>query len=221
MSINLNDLRLNQEKIAEFVVIDDDFNNPPSRITGSDIAFLNSKGICACVTVQLPDLQVIETSIIISKFTFPYIREYLAFREADSIISAYKQLNEQSDVLLVNAHGFAHPRFCGAASHIGVLLDKATIGVASNNLCGNYDQEPSEIGDAKICTYMGNDVGYIFKSKENCRPIFVSPGHKVSMSSSISIIKSCMGTHKMPEPIFLAHLKANKVKQGELAPYCE
>lgn len=216
MSIDLNDLRSNQEKIAQHIVLDDNFNNPPSRIAGSDIAFINGRGVCACVIVQLPDLQVVETSIIINEITFPYITEYLAFREANSVISAYKQLKEQPDILLVNAHGFAHPRFCGAASHIGVLLNTATIGVASNNLCGIYRQEPLETGDAVMCTHLGKTVGYIFKSKKKCRPIFVSPGNKVSMLSAISIVKLCMGTHKMPEPIYLAHIEANKVRQEEL-----
>lgn len=216
MSIDLKSLRLNQENLAKHVILKDDFDNPPLRIAGADIAFINEKGICACVTVQLPDLKVIETAIIIKRLTFPYIREYLAFREADSVLSAYKQLTDQPDVLIVNAHGIAHPRYCGAASHIGVLLDTATIGVASNNLCGQYEQEPSQIGDAVICNHIGRNVGYVFKSKINCKPIFVSPGHKVSLSSAISIIKSCMGKHKMPEPIYLAHIKANKVKQREL-----
>lgn len=216
MNMDLKLFRLKQEKMAKQVVLDDDFNNPPLRVAGADIAFINEKGICACVTVKLSDLQAIETSTIMKQLTFPYIRGYLAFRESDSVISAFKQLTDQPDVLLVNAHGIAHPRFCGAASHIGVLLDTATIGVASNRLCGCYEREPSRLGDTVMYHYMGRDVGYLFKSKENCRPIFVSPGHKVSLSSAISIIKSCMGTHKMPEPIYLAHIKANRLKQREL-----
>lgn len=216
MSINLQYLRLYQEKMGKQVDLNDDFNSPPLRVAGADLSFIDEKGICACVNVQLPNLKVIETSIIVKQLTFPYIREYLAFREADSVMSAYKELKDQPDMLLVNAHGIAHPRFYGAASHIGVLLDIATIGVASHNLCGRYKLEPSQIGDTVICSYMGRNVGYLFKSKENCRPIFVSPGHKISMSSTIQIIKDCMGTHKMPEPLYLAHIKANKVKQREL-----
>ncbi len=216
MSINLQSLRLYQEKMAKSVVLKDDLHNHPLKVAGADLSFIDEKGICVCVSVQLPYLKVIETSTVIKQLTFPYIREYLAFREADSVMSAYKELKDQPDMLLVNAHGIAHPRFYGAASHIGVLLDIATIGVASNNLCGLYKREPSQIGDAMICSYMGRNVGYLFKSKENCRPIFVSPGHKVSISSTIQIIKDCMGTHKMPEPLYLAHINANKVKQREL-----
>lgn len=216
MSINLQSLRLYQEKMAKQVILHDDFNNPPLRVAGADLSFIYEKGICVCVNVQLPNLKVIETSTIIKQLTFPYIREYLAFREADSIMSAFKELTDKPDVLLVNAHGIAHPRFYGAASHIGVLLDIASIGVASHNLCGHYEREPSQIGDAMICSYMGRKVGYLFKSKKNCRPIFVSPGNKVSISSSIQIIKDCMGTHKMPEPLYLAHIKANQVKKREL-----
>lgn len=218
MSINLQSLRLYQERMAKHVVLKDDFNEPPLRIAGADMAFIDEKGICACVNVQLPDMEVIETSTTIKQLTFPYIRGYLAFREADSVISAYKQLTNQSDVLLVNAHGIAHPRFYGAASHIGVLLDTATIGVASNNLCGHYDNEPSQTGDAIVCSHLGRNVGYLFKSKKKCRPIFVSPGHKITMSSAIQVIKSCMRTHKMPEPIYLAHINANMGKQRELNP---
>jgi len=202
--------------MAKQVVFNDDFNNPPLKVAGADLSFIDEKGICACVNLQLPNLKVIETSTIIKRLTFPYIREYLAFREAISIMSAYKELTHQPDMLLVNAHGIAHPRFFGAASHIGVLLDIATIGVASHNLCGQYEREPSQIGEAMICSYMGRNIGCLFKSKKDCRPLFVSPGHKVSISSTIQIIKDCMGTHKMPEPLYLAHIKANQVKQREL-----
>ncbi len=116
------------------------------------------------------------------------------------------------DVILINGQGIAHPLRCGIASHVGVSLDVPSIGVAQSKLCGEY-KEPKEVGHYTSIIYNGKKVGYVYKSKENCKPIFVSPGHKVSSRTSLKIVTSCIGKYKLPIPLRMAHGYANEMKE--------
>jgi deoxyribonuclease V len=84
-----------------------------------------------------------------------------------------------------------------------------SIGVAQSKLCGEF-REPKKIGEFSTITYQNKKVGYVYKSQENCRPIFVSPGHKISLETSLKIVKSTIRNHKLPEPLHIAHELANK-----------
>jgi len=134
---------------------------------------------------------------------------FLGFREGPAIVKLIKLRRRTPDVFLINAQGIAHPLFCGCASHVGVLAQKPVIGVAASNLCGEYDCEPVEVGDAVPMRYNGRVVGWVLKSKAGCNPIFVSPGHLVSLESSLKIVKDCLKNHKLPEPLQQAHRLAN------------
>jgi len=152
-----------------------------------------------------------EIKIIKTHLDFPYIPTFLSFREGYPIIKLYKKLKTKPDIMIINGHGIAHPLFCGIATHVGVLLDKPTIGVAQSRLCGDY-REPKRLGDCSKITYKGMIVGYVYKSKEKCKPIFVSPGHRISLKSCLRIVKKCIKTHKLPLPLAIAHIQANKSK---------
>ena len=122
-------------------------------------------------------------------------------------------MESKPEVFLINAHGIAHPVRCGCASYVGVLANVPTIGIASRNLCGEYDSEPTRVGEHVPLTHNGRIVGWALKSRKGCTPIFVSPGHGVSLTSSLEIVMKCTETNKLPEPLSLAHALANRVKK--------
>jgi deoxyribonuclease V len=204
-----NKLRIIQRRIAEKIILEDKFPKPISTIAGFDLAFLDDETYVTGVILDYKKLNVLEIKMIKSKLTFSYIPTFLAFREGPSIIKVYKELKVRPDILMINGHGIAHPLFCGIASHIGVLLDMPSIGVAQSKLCGEF-REPKKIGEFSTITYQNKKVGYVYKSQENCRPIFVSPGHKISLETSLKIVKSTIRNHKLPEPLHIAHELANK-----------
>jgi len=175
------------------------------------LAFLDDDAFVAGVVLDYKNLETIEIKIIKTHLDFPYTPTFLSFREGPPIINLYKKLKTRPDVLIINGHGISHPLFCGIASHIGVLLDKTTIGVAQNRLCGNY-KEPKKIGDFSKIYYKNRIVGYVYKSKESCRPIFISPGHKISLKSVLNTVKNCIKTNKLPLPLSIAHSQVNKSK---------
>lgn len=212
MDTSLEELRRVQEEVSGKVVLRDGFRAPIRCVSGVDLAFLDEWAIAVCVALSFPSLKIVEKSSLAMKLDFPYIPGFLSFREGPAIVEAIQNLSVESDVFMINAHGIAHPTFCGCASHVGVLTSRPTIGVAARRLCGEYEHEPVEIGGWVPLRYEGRIVGGVLKSKEGCKPIFVSPGHLISLESSIRLVKASIRGHKMPEPLYHAHRLANKEK---------
>jgi deoxyribonuclease V len=216
-----------QEEIASKAVIEDKLSLKELKlIAGADQAFFyeskndtenedrQEKIISAVVVLEYPSMRFIDYSYSVMPVDFPYIPGLLSFREAPAIINAFHALKNKNkpDLLVIDGCGINHPRFAGLATHVGVILDVATIGVAKNLLCGK-GEVPGEEGEEHVIKYEGREVGYYLKSQKGCKPIIVAPGHKVSLDTSLKIIKNCLKVHKLPEPTRIAHLYANKIKK--------
>jgi deoxyribonuclease V len=214
-----------QEEIASKAIIEDKLSPEELKlIAGADQAFFyeskndtenedrQEKIISAIVVLEYPSMRFVTYSYSVMPVDFPYIPGLLSFREAPAIINAFQALKSKPDLLVIDGCGINHPRFAGLATHVGVILDVATIGVAKNLLCGN-GEVPGEEGEEHVIKYEGREVGYYLKSKKGCKPIIIAPGHKVSLDTSLKIIKNCLRVHKLPEPTRIAHLYANKIKK--------
>ncbi|NQE44726.1 Endonuclease V [ANME-1 cluster archaeon GoMg2] len=211
-----------QEEIASKAVIVDKLNPKLKLIAGADQAFFydskaenkreEEKIISAVVVLEYPSMKLITYSYSVMPVDFPYIPGLLSFREAPAILTAFRALKIKPDLLVIDGGGINHPRFAGLATHVGVILDVATIGVTKNILCGTGEL-PDEEGDACIIKYKGKEIAYYLKSRKGSRPIIVAPGHKVSLATSLMLIKNCIRKHKLPEPTRIAHLCANKIKK--------
>jgi len=213
-----------QEEIASKAVIEDKLTPNLNLIAGADQAFFHEynaenkstdeKIISAIVVLEYPSMKLITYTHSVLPVEFPYIPGLLSFREAPAIIKAFHTLKIKPDLLVIDGCGINHPRFAGLATHVGVILNVATIGVTKNILCGNSEQQPCEEGDACMMKYNGREIAYYFKSKNGCRPIIVAPGHKITLETSLSLIKTSICKHKLPEPTRIAHLCANKIKNS-------
>jgi len=182
-----------------------------TRIGGIDMAFLNNSACVAYILVDYSSLKIMYQQTMMVHLSFPYIPTFLCFREGQPIINILNSIEYPADILLINAHGIAHPFSCGCASYVGVLADIPTIGVTQQILCGTY-QNPKEVGSYTPLQYQDKSVGWVLKSKEGCNPIFISPGHLMSLPSSLKIVLKCITTHKLPDPLHFAHRVANEEK---------
>ncbi len=200
-----------QEIVAGRAVIKDDFARL-RFIAGVDQAFLDDRILSGIVVLDFNSLEVVERASSILPVDFPYIPTFLSFREGPVIVKVFKKLIVTPDVLLVDGAGINHPRKAGIATHIGVALDKPTIGITKKILCGE-GIEPVKVGDANPLIYEDRKVGWLLKSSARSRPIVVAPGHRVSLESSISIVKACLRGHKLPEPARLAHEYVTMLKK--------
>lgn len=212
--MGINKLKRAQELLRKRLILEDCFEKLDT-IGGADVSYAKDKGFCSVVVMDLDSLEPVEDKIFISNPRLPYIPNFLSFREAWFIIRAYELLNVKPDVLLVDGQGIAHPRNMGLASHVGVLLDTPTIGVAKRHLIGECIM-PEDTGAGRIL--LDNmAVGFALKPKKNGRPIFVSPGHKVSLESSLKIVKTAIRGYKLPEPIRRAHMLSKKASKTEIS----
>lgn len=203
--MNLSKLKKEQIKLSKKIMLNDSIKiNKIKIIGGCDQAFYKDKIISAIIIFKFPSLEIIEKKYSIIKESFPYIPGYLSYREVPPIIKTYRKLKNKPDILLCDFNGILHPRKIGAASHLGVLLNICTIGVAKSLLCGEVK---------KSYVYLDKEkVGYELK-RENFKPIYISPGNKISLESSVKIVKGLIKENKLPEPLRLAHLYANEIRK--------
>ncbi|MCZ7383128.1 MAG: endonuclease V [Candidatus Methanoperedens sp.] len=200
-----------QKLVADLVITEDDFGEI-RLIAGVDQSFKDDKIISGIVVLEYDLLEVVERVHSIQPVKYPYIPTFLSFREGPAIVSAFKKLKTPPDILLVDGAGINHPRRAGIATHVGVALDVPTIGITKKILCGE-GKEPAQVGEANPLIYEGKNVGWLLKSTNRSRAIVVAPGHRVSLDSSLSIVKACLRAHKLPEPARLAHEYVNGLKR--------
>ena len=97
-------------------------------------------------------------------------------------------LSRETDLLLVDGQGLAHPRHFGLACHIGVLADVPTIGVAKSHLVGDYDEPAESRGAWSRLTHDGQVVGAVLRTRPSVKPLFVSTGHRISLETARSYV---------------------------------
>jgi deoxyribonuclease V len=206
--MDLSGLRGRQLELAGRVVLEDSFDGIKS-VGGVDVAYDREGGLAygACVVLDYESLDVVEERTVKTKITFPYVPPFLSFREYPVMERVYRRIKNRPTVLLVDGNGILHPYRIGLASHVGVLLDQPTIGVAKSLLCGRVDKGGRIVLDGRV-------VGYAHSTNKT-KPIYVSPGHKVSLETSIKVVgKLCR--HRIPEPIRIAHVRAGEMKVKDL-----
>ncbi len=174
-------------------------------IAGCDSSFISKDRILSVfVVLDFRTLKVLEVKHNVSRVDFPYIPGLLAFREAPNVIRTFRKLRNIPDVIMVDGHGLSHFRRFGIASHIGVLLNMPTIGVAKKPLAGTFKQPCKERGCYSPIRYKGEVVGHVLRTKDNTSPVFVSPGNLVDFESALKITLYCARKFRLPEPTRLA-----------------
>jgi len=157
------------------------------------------------VVFELKTMEMIEAVTASGKVDFPYIPGLLSFREAPILLKAFAKIKSNPDVVILDAQGIAHPRGIGLASHIGLLLDKPSIGCAKTRLIGDYNEVGEEVGCYSPLTVKDKVVGAVLRTRRNVKPVFVSPGHKIDSDTSIALVLKCCRGYRLPEPVRQAH----------------
>lgn len=185
----------------------------PEYVAGVDAAFLGDKIIAVACLYSYPDLTPIEERYVAAKVSFPYIPGYLSFREGPAVIQALSCLNVRPDLILFDGQGIAHPRGLGIAAHIGVLLDLPSIGCAKSRLVGEYKEPGNKKGSWSPLDYKGKIVGTVLRTRDNIRPLFISPGHRIDLKGSIEIVMRCISKYRIPEPLRRADSLSKMLKK--------
>lgn len=189
-----------QESLRKRIRIEP-LRRPPKLIAGADAAFSRDMVIAVISLFTYPELIHIEDAIVYVRSSFPYIPGFLSFKEGPAILESFERLKIKPELLLFDGQGIAHPRGIGIASHLGVMLNIPTIGCAKSRLIGEYDEPGSKKGDWTYLYHDGKRIGAVLRTRDNVRPIFVSPGHMIDIESSVRIVMNCISRFRIPEPL--------------------
>jgi deoxyribonuclease V len=197
--------------LSKMIIRKDCFQEKIKHVAGVDVAYFKNLSIGAVAVLNYPsmDLKERKTSRHITQIS--YKPTFLSFRELHPIVSAVKKLSIKPEIFLVDGHGIAHPRHFGLASHLGLVLDFPTIGVAKRLLCGEVKNSNSE--GWKPIIYKNEVVGGVIFTRQNTKPIYVSVGHKTSLKSVIKTVLDCATKYRFPEPLREAHITAENEKR--------
>ena len=186
-------------------------------IAGADISFNKFSPVvyAGLVVMRVPSLEIIEEVGVVSETKFPYVPGLLSFRESPSVLEAWAKLKTEPDAVMFDGQGIAHPRRVGIASHVGLIINRPTLGCAKSVLVGKYEEPAPERGNWTELIDKGEVVGAAVRTKTKVQPIYVSPGHLINLEGAIKLTLECDGGYRQPEPTRRAHLLVNALRRGE------
>lgn len=202
-----------QQRLSEKLSFEDKLPGVVKFIAGVDVAYFNGISIGAVAVLDFSNLSMIEFQISHVETCCPYLPTLLSFREIPPAVSVIKKLQVIPDVFLVDGQGFAHPYGLGLASHLGLILEKPTVGVAKSLLCGKTEKDSPE-QQVRFLKLRKRIVGAEVVTRSGIKPIYVSVGHKISLDRAVKLVLNCTRKYRLPEPIRRAHRIANIEKKN-------
>jgi len=204
-SLYVNIIKL-QEQLAKKVVLEDEFDKEIEFVCGVDVSYKKGIAHCSAVIIKKNSLEIVEIVKSKSKIEYPYIPGLFILRESKPILHTLKLLKNTFQLLLIDGHGILHPRRCGLASYIGIITGNPTIGVAKSLLCGTLQAD-------NFVKYNKDILGYAIKKegKTKKKMIYVSLGHKISLRTSIHMVRSLTKKDELiPEPLRIADISSKE-----------
>jgi deoxyribonuclease V len=200
------------------------------RVAGADVAlqlggprsWQHSKAfaIAGAVVYRFPQMEEIERVSVVKPLTFPYIPGLLSFREIPALLGAFEMLRNPPDLIFCDAHGYAHPRRFGLACHLGVLLGLPSIGVAKSRYIGEHGDPASSAGSTKplLDPKSGEEIGAVVRTAAGVRPIYISQGHRISLSRAVALTLAVTDGYRIPRPTRDADQFVNSIRRKRKPP---
>ena len=191
--------------------------SPLKNIAAGDVSY-SRKNDLTCAAFLLftyPDLILLESVSAKGHASFPYIPNLFTFREGPILLKAFSRLKIKPDLILIDGQGIAHPRSMGIAAHIGLILNLPSIGCAKSRLFGTHGELPREQGNAVPLVKGNRTIGMAVRTRDGVKPLYISPGHKMDMPTSVKIILSLCRGYRSPEPLRQAHILVNHLRAIE------
>ena len=187
----------------------------PRFVAGADAAYSPDKhtAYAAAVVYDRVEQRIIEIAHAVVPIDIPYIPGYLSFREGPPIMAALGKLKHPFGVICFDGQGFAHPRRCGLATHVAVLLNMPGIGIAKSRFIGKFAEPDESAGSSSPLMDADEQIGLVLRSRDRTAPLFVSVGHKVDLQSARELALACCTQYRIPEPTRQADIEVAKLKK--------
>ena len=195
-----------QPQLAERVIAETTFDPSEVRtVAGVDVSVRRGVARAAVVVLRLADLEPVDCAVDEAPATFPYVPGLLTFREGPGVLGALEQLTIWPDLLIFDGQGIAHPRRIGLAAHMGVMLDRPSIGCAKSRLTGTHAEPGDVVGDWESLVDGDEIIGAVVRSRVGVKPLYVSIGHRVDLPTAIDLVLRCTRGYRLPETTRYAH----------------
>ena len=184
---------------------------PVVHVAGVDVGFEAGGTItrAAVAVLGFPALELVDHAIFRAPTRFPYVPGLLSFREVPAVIGALEKLTVIPDLLLCDGQGIAHPRRFGIASHLGLLCDIPSIGVAKTRLIGKHAEPPDQRGAFVPLLDHGETIGAVLRTRPGVKPLYISIGHRIGLATALDYVMACVTRYRLPETTRWAHRLAS------------
>jgi len=186
------------------------FSGPLCTVAGVDVGVHDDMVRAAVVMLSYPELALLERVVVDRPATFPYVPGLLAFRECPAVLAAFEELDAPPDLVIVDGQGYAHPRRFGLACHVGVVIDRPTIGCAKSRLIGEHAEPGAAVGSWAELRDEGDVIGLVVRSKQGANPLYISVGHRVDLPTAMQHVLACCRGYRLPETTRQAHMAASQ-----------
>ena len=189
----------------------------PAIVAGVDVSYRSDISVSAVAVVEVASGELVDSATCEMPVPFPYIPGYLSFRELPALLGAIAALGEKRpmpEVVFVDGNGILHPRGAGIATHLGIETGLRTIGVGKNLLCGKVAKLPFEVNEAPPIVFDDRTIGAAVKAGERSRPIYISPGHRMTVDAAVAFTRALFHGHRLPEPIYFADRLSRDAANG-------
>jgi deoxyribonuclease V len=189
------------------------------HVAGVDVGFERDGAVtrAAVAVLALPGLELVDKAVVRRPTRFPYVPGLLSFREAPAVLAAFERLRVAPDLILYDGQGIAHPRRFGIASHVGLLLDTPSIGVAKTRLVGEHRMPRDRRGAWAPLVDAGETIGAVLRTRAGAKPVYVSIGHRISLAAAVRWTMACVTRYRLPETTRWAHRLASVDESGRMA----
>src|SRR5258705_3157511 len=228
--IGIADARKRQEQLREKWVGEDQFEEIRT-VAGLDAAFEltgsqafeasqnrwtalreANRAIAAVVLYSYPEMQELQRAHAEVRLRFPYVPGFLSFREIPALLAALGKLLQMPDLLLCDGQGYAHPRRMGLATHLGIVLDRPTIGCAKSILIGKHGPVGKEKGEWAAMIDDEERIGAALRTRTGVKPMYISQGHRISLETALQLTLAVCDGPRIPRPTRDADRYVREVK---------
>ena len=205
-----------QRALRDRVVLRAPAGFEPRLVAGLDLSMDRGSpiGFAGMIVIDQPTMRTVDEVGLAAPLTFPYVSGLLSFRELPLLAEVWARRRVTPDVLIFDGQGIAHPRRFGIASHVGLLLDTPTIGVAKTRLVGEHRALPARKGAWVPLVDRGETIGAVLRTRAGVAPLFVSIGHRVSLEAAVRWVMACTTRYRLPETTRWAHHLASVDETG-------
>jgi deoxyribonuclease V len=213
---DFRELRRLQETLARRVRLEP-LQLQPETAVGIDAAYTGEEIVAVAVLFDLATLTPVERSFVVARPALPYIPGLLSFREGPPMAAAVRRLSRRPDLIIVDGQGIAHPKRFGLACHLGVELGVPAIGCAKSRLVGEFDEPAAERGSRTPLLVRQETLGAVTRTRAGVKPVFVSPGHLITIDEAVALVLRTTAGFRLPEPQREADRYAAEIKRRLLS----